>query len=95
MATKPSLMKRMTKMSKLELCKPLTQSPRKRQGIPGEKGRVVEEDLREQKEELKERKGEVVAKLRKINEMKNEEDLKLKRLVQLRKIEAEVNGKPG
>jgi hypothetical protein len=35
---------------------------------------------------MKERKGEVVAKLRKINEMENEEDLKLKRLVQLRKI---------
>lgn len=44
---------------------------------------------------MEERKGEVVAKLRKINEIKNEEDLKLKQLVQLRKIEAEVNGTPG
>jgi hypothetical protein len=61
-------------------------SPRQRQGNLEEKGRVVEEDLREQREEMKERKGEVVAKLRKINEMENEEDLKLKRLVQLRKI---------
>ncbi len=35
---------------------------------------------REQKRELEEQKGEVVTKLRKIYELKNEEDLKLRRL---------------